>query len=89
MDEMGHLRRLQCGARWGVVLTETGLRSMLLEELFTVWVRFVYLIAGMKNALAADHAVTSTIAVRGENSQELTPFKAQFVLEAHRRFLIS
>ena len=89
MYEIGHLRRLQFGARWGVVLTEAGLRSMRLEELFSEWVRFVYLIAGMENALAADYSFTTTVATAGENPGELTAFKAQYVIEAHRRFLIS
>ena len=89
MYEIGHLRRLQFGARWGVVLTEAGLHSMPLEELFKAWVRFVYLVSGMENALAADFTFTTTVATGGENPGELTPFKAQYVVEAHRRFLIS
>ena len=89
MYEIGHLRRLEFGGRWGVVLTGTGLKSMPLQELFTAWVRFVYLIAGMENALAADYGFTLTVATRGESPAELTPFKAQYVVEAHRRFLLS
>ena len=89
MYEIGHLRRLHFGARWGVVLTEEGLRSLPLEDLFTAWVRFVYLIVGMENALRADYGFVDTVATRGENPSELTPFKAQYVVESHRRFLIS
>ncbi|MET7420126.1 FHA domain-containing protein [Dactylosporangium sp. NPDC005555] len=89
MYQIGHLRRLRFGARWGVVLTEDGLRSLPLEELFKTWVRFVYLVCGMENALAADHGFTSAVATHGENPAELTPFKAQYVVEAHRRFLVS
>lgn len=89
MYEIGHLRRLRFGGRWGVVLTEDGLRSLPLEELFTAWVRFVHLVVGMENALAADYAFTGMTATRGEDPRELTPFKAQYVLEAHRRFLVS
>ncbi len=89
MYEIGHLRRLDFGDRWGVVLTEDGLHAMSLEDLFRTWVRFVYLLVGMENALNADYAFTAMVTTLGEDAQELTPFKAQYVMEAHRRFLIS
>ena len=38
----------------------------------------------MENALAADFAFAGMSATRGEDPRELTPFKAQYVLEAHR-----
>jgi sulfite reductase (NADPH) flavoprotein alpha-component len=89
MYQIGHLRRLQFGARWGAVLTEDGLHALPLEELFRAWVRFVYLLVGMENALSADYGFTTSVATLGEDPRELTPFKAQYVLEAHRRFLVS
>ncbi|MEU0558067.1 FHA domain-containing protein [Dactylosporangium sp. NPDC006015] len=89
MYHIGHLRRLRFGSRWGVVLTEEGLRSLPLEELFRSWVRLVYLVVGMENALSADYGFTTATATAGEDPAELTPFKAQYVLEAHRRFLVS
>jgi sulfite reductase alpha subunit-like flavoprotein/cytochrome b involved in lipid metabolism len=89
MYQIGHLRRLQFGARWGVVLTEAGLHALSLEELFRTWVRFVYLLVGMENALTGDYGFTTSVTTLGEDPQELTPFKAQYVLEAHRRFLVS
>jgi sulfite reductase (NADPH) flavoprotein alpha-component len=72
-----------------VVLTEDGLHAMALEELFRTWVRVVYLVVGMENALAADYGFTSSVSTLGEDPEELTPFKAQYVLESHRRFLVS
>ncbi|WP_433062676.1 FHA domain-containing protein [Dactylosporangium sp. CS-033363] len=89
MYQIGHLRRLSFGSRWGVVLTEAGLRALPLEELFRTWVRFVYLLVGMENALTADYGFTAAVTTLGEDPAELTPFKAQYVLEAHRRFLVS
>jgi cytochrome b involved in lipid metabolism len=89
MYEIGHLRRLDFGDRWGVVLAEDGLHAISLEELFRAWVRFVYLLVGMENALNADYAFTAMVTTLGEDAQELTPFKAQYVMESHRRFLIS
>ena len=89
MYQIGHLRRLRFGARWGVVLTEDGLHALPLEELFRTWVRFVYLLVGMENALTADYGFSTSVTTLGEDSRELTPFKAQYVIEAHRRFLVS
>ena len=59
MYQIGHLRGLHFGARWGVVLTEDGLHALPLEDLFRTWVRFVYLLAGMENALNADYGFTT------------------------------
>ena len=89
MYQIGHLRRLEFGARWGVVLTEDGLHAMPLEELFRTWVRFAYLVVGMENALTADYGFSTSVTTSGEDSRDLTPFKAQYVIEAHRRFLVS
>ncbi len=89
MYQLGHLRRLRFGARWGVVLTEAGLRALPLEELFRTWVRFAYLLVGMENALTADYGFAASAATSGEDRRELTPFKAQYVIESHRRFLVS
>jgi sulfite reductase (NADPH) flavoprotein alpha-component len=71
------------------VLTEDGVHALPLEELFRAWVRFVYLLVGMENALSADYLFTTMVTTLGEDPRELTPFKAQYVLEAHRRFLVS
>ncbi len=89
MYQIGHLRRLQFGERWGVVLTEDGLHSLPLEELFRTWVRFLYMLVAMGNALTADYGFTTSVATLGEDPRELTPFKAQYVIEGHRRFLVS
>ncbi|WP_155370943.1 FHA domain-containing protein [Catellatospora vulcania] len=89
MYQIGHLRRLQFGARWGVVLTEDGLHALPLEELFRTWVRFLYMLVAMANALTADYGFTTSVATSGEDPQELTLFKAQYVIEGHRRFLVS
>ncbi|MFC7761037.1 FHA domain-containing protein [Catellatospora bangladeshensis] len=89
MYQIGHLRRLQFGARWGVVLDEDGLHSLPLEELFRTWVRFLYMLVAMRNALTADYGFTTSVTTMGEDPRELTPFKAQYVIEGHRRFLVS
>ncbi len=89
MYELGNMRRLQFKGAWGVILTPDGLKFMLLEELFTSWVRYIYLVVGMENALENDYDFARLSSTAGENPQELTPFKLQFLIEAHRRFLVS
>jgi cytochrome b involved in lipid metabolism len=89
MYEIGVLRRLAFGDRWGVVLGAEGLRFLWLRELFTAWVRALYLVVGMENALRSDYGFLRLAATHGEAPADLTGFKTQFALETHRRFLVS
>lgn len=89
MYELGNMRRLQFNDAWGVILSPDGLKFMLLEDLFTAWVRYIYLVIGMENALESDYDFARLSSTAGEDPQELSPFKSQFLLEAHRRFLVS
>jgi sulfite reductase alpha subunit-like flavoprotein len=87
--KIGTIQRLHFGSAWGVVLTKDGLAPMLLEDAFKVWMRYTYVVVGMENALENDFSFANTVSVEGEAAQTLTPFKMQFLLEAHRRFLVS
>jgi sulfite reductase (NADPH) flavoprotein alpha-component len=89
MYELGNMRRLQFKGEWGVISSPDGLKFILLEELFTAWVRYVYLVVGMENALENDYDFAHLTSTAGEDPQEVTPFKSQFLLESHRRFLVS
>ncbi|MCF7553459.1 FHA domain-containing protein [Pseudonocardia sp. WMMC193] len=89
MYELGTLRRLRFGGRWGVVPTAEGLRFLSLDDLFTTWVRTIYLVVGMQNALVADVGFADRAATGPDDPGELTPYKAQFLVEGHRRFLVS
>jgi sulfite reductase (NADPH) flavoprotein alpha-component len=89
MYELGNMRRLRFNDVWGIILGPDGLKFMLLEDMFTAWVRYVYLVVGMENALRNDYAFADLSSTAGEDPHELTPFKAQFLLETHRRFLVS
>ncbi|GHO45732.1 FHA domain-containing protein [Ktedonospora formicarum] len=89
MYELGNMRRLQFNDAWGVILSPDGLKFMLLEDMFTAWVRYIYLVVGMENALENDYDFARLSSTAGEDPNELTPFKSQFLIEAHRRFLVS
>lgn len=89
MYELGHMHRLQFNGSWGVIFSPDGLKFMLLEDMFTAWVRYIYLVVGMENALGNDYDFARLSSTAGEAPNELTPFKSQFLIEAHRRFLVS
>lgn len=89
MYELGSMRRLFFGDTWGVGLNENGLYFVTLEEVFQQWVRYIYLVVGMENALINDFDFATLESTYQENPQEITPFKIQFLIEAHRRFLVS
>ena len=85
--EIGRMRRLDFGMRWGVGLGPQGLFFFTLEEAFTAWVRYLYLIVEMENALANEFSFLQRSTTRGENPQELTPLKVHLLAEAHTRFI--
>ena len=89
MHELGDIRRLGFNDAWATILTSNGLKHLSLEDLFRQWVRYVYLITGMENALRNDYGFAQLAATGGERPDDVTPFKLQFLIEAHRRFLIS
>jgi len=89
MYELGNMRRLQFNDVWGTILSPDGLKFMLLEDMFTSWVRYISLVVGMENALENDYDFARLCSTAGEDPNELTPFKSQFLIEAHRRFLVS
>jgi sulfite reductase alpha subunit-like flavoprotein/predicted heme/steroid binding protein len=89
MYELGSMRRLFFDNVWGIGFNEDGLHFVTLEDGFKQWVRYLYLIVGMENALINDYDFATLESVYQENPKEMTPFKIQFLIEAHRRFLVS
>jgi sulfite reductase (NADPH) flavoprotein alpha-component len=87
MYEIGHIRRLRFGQEWYVAIGQKGLFAVSLEEAFRAWVRYLYLIVEMENALASDFSIVRKITTFEEEPEQMTPYKMQFVSETHRRFL--
>jgi sulfite reductase (NADPH) flavoprotein alpha-component len=52
--EIGAIRRLQFGNAWAVGIGPNGLFYFTLEEAFTTWVRALYLVTEMENAIRSD-----------------------------------
>ncbi len=89
MYEIGSIRRLSFDERWGVAIGPDGLFYISVEEAFRTWVRYLYLITEMQNALRNDFAFAHKRTVRDEDPALFTPLKVQFIVETHRRFLLN
>jgi cytochrome b involved in lipid metabolism len=85
--EIGAIRRLQFGNAWAVGIGPNGLFYFTLEEAFTTWVRALYLVTEMENAIRSDFDFFERAATRDELHGELTPLKIHLAVEAHKRFL--
>ena len=87
MYEIGHIRRLSFRQEGGVAVGQRGLFYISLENAFKSWVRYLYLIVEMENALESDFGVLNKTTTRDEPAELLTPLKIQTAAETHRRFL--
>ena len=87
MYEIGRVRRLDFAGRWGVALGPQGLFFLSLEDAFTTWVRYLYLVTEMENAVANDFSFMDRPTTRGEDSAELSPLKVHLLAETHKRFI--
>lgn len=87
MYEIGRMRRLDFGAQWGVGLGPQGLFYFTLEEAFITWVRYLYLITEMENAISNEFDFIESSITKAEEPGEFTPLKAHLMAESHKRFL--
>ncbi len=55
MYEIGVVRRLDFGMEWGVVAGPDGLHFMSLADIYRAWIRFLYNVVEMENALYNDY----------------------------------
>ena len=89
MYEIGVVRRLDFGMEWGVVVAPDGLRFISLADAYRVWVRFLYNVVEMENALHNDFSIQEQAMTRNETPTSYSPLKMQFMLEAHDRFILN
>lgn len=97
MYEIGSVRRMEFSQAWGVAVGHGsssfgkigpgGLRHVSLAAAFALWVRFLYRVVEMENASINDFSIQDGATAREEDPVQRSPFKTQFVLEAHERFL--
>jgi len=85
MYEIGAVRRLDFGQEWGIGLKPDGLFYFSLQEAFETWVRLLYLVTAMQNAIENDFSYLDKSMARGDQPETITPYKLQFLIEAHHR----
>jgi sulfite reductase (NADPH) flavoprotein alpha-component len=89
MYEIGAVRRLDFGMEWGVAIGPRGLQVVTLADAYRTWVRFLYTLAEMENALHNDFTLQARALTREESPTAWSPLKLQFMLEVHDRFLLN
>ena len=86
MYKIGRIRRLDFGRAWGIALSSEGLRYVSLHDAFRSWVRTLYLVVEMQNALRSDLQYLTVPITRGDDSGVLTPQKLMMFGNTHHRF---
>ena len=66
-----------------------GLRFISLADVYRAWIRFLYNVVEMENALRNDFSLRHQALTRDETSTALSPLKLQFLLEVHDRFILN
>ncbi|MDR3576059.1 MAG: FHA domain-containing protein [Anaerolineaceae bacterium] len=87
MYEIGIVRRLTFGMEWGVVIGPDGLRFISLGDVYRVWIRFLYNVVEMQNALNNDYSLEGQSLTQDEKPDSYPPIKLQYLLEVHNRFM--
>ncbi|GAB4581777.1 MAG: hypothetical protein Fur0022_45270 [Anaerolineales bacterium] len=89
MYEIGAVRRLDLGQVWGTAITREGLQTVSLNNLYRVWVRFLYAVVEMENALFNDYSIRTEQVTYNERRGEVSPspYRTQLLLQTHARFL--
>jgi sulfite reductase alpha subunit-like flavoprotein len=86
--KIGAVRRLDFGSSWGIALVPgEGIAYVPVRDLFRAWVRYLYLVVEMENALRNDFGYLSAPLTQGDAARELNPLKIQLVANTHVRFL--
>jgi len=89
MYEIGAVRRLDFGMRWGVAIGPKGLRYVSLADTYRTWVRFLYTVVEMENALHNDFSLKAQALTRNDTALSRSPIKTQLLIEIHTRFLLN
>jgi sulfite reductase alpha subunit-like flavoprotein len=89
MYELGVVRRLHFGQEWGTVVAPDGLRSMSLADAYRAWIRSLYRVVEMENALQQDYALKDQTIIGDDDPGAYPPIKFQYLLETHDRFMVN
>jgi sulfite reductase alpha subunit-like flavoprotein/cytochrome b involved in lipid metabolism len=89
MYQLGAVRRLDFGTGGGVAITPQGLQFVSLTRLYETWVRFLYAVVEMENALLNDYSIREEQVTHDETRGQprASHYRAQLLLQTHERFL--
>ena len=89
MYQLGAVQRLNFGPGGGIAITARGLRFVSTSELYGVWVRFLFAVVEMENALLNDYSIRDEQLTHDEDRghPRLSPYRSQMLLQTHERFL--
>jgi sulfite reductase (NADPH) flavoprotein alpha-component len=89
MYEIGVVRRLDFGMEGGVVVGPDGLRFLSLADIYRAWIRFLYNVVEMENALYNDYTLKELTLIADDPPDTYPPVKLQYLLEVHDRFVLN
>jgi sulfite reductase (NADPH) flavoprotein alpha-component len=89
MYAVGKVRRIDFGGASGVVQGPSGPQTISLSAAHRVWVKLLYLVVEMQNALRNDHSLQDGVTARGDPARPRSLYKLQRSVETHERFLRS
>jgi sulfite reductase alpha subunit-like flavoprotein len=84
--EIGVVRRLELGTEWGVAIGPDGLRYIALADLYREWMRFLYTVVEMQNALELDYDIHHRPLTRVDPVEVASALRMRLLLETHHRF---
>ncbi len=87
MYEIGAVRRLAFGPAWGLAVTPAGLQYVALADLYAAWLRMLYAVVEMENALLNDYSIQGEQVTHDETRGDPHPslYRAQLLLQTHAR----
>lgn len=89
MYAIGKIRRIDFKRASGVVHGPNGPQTISLAAAHRVWVKLLYLVVEMQNALRNDHSLQEGVTARGDPPRPRSMYKLQRAVETHERFLRS
>ena len=89
MYQLGAVRRLNFGSSGGIAITPHGLQFVSLTELYQTWVRFLYTVVEMEDALINDYSIRNEQVTHDEDrgKPRASLYRTQVLLSTHERFL--
>lgn len=86
--ECGTVRRLDFGSAWSTAIGPSGLRLVTVKDAFRTWIRLLFRVVEIENAMANDYGVRDEPVTHDERpgAVAMSPYKARALFETHRRF---